>query len=63
MSLKTRLAKIEATSPAADTVHFMGWKDCEWRYSEGLVRGEAESKDDFFKRVRLSTDKKYIWCD
>ena len=63
MSFKSRLAKIEANLPAADTVHFMGWKDCEWKYAEGLVRGESESTEDFFTRVRLTTDKKFIWCE
>lgn len=63
MSLKSRLAKIEAASPATDTIHFMGWKDCEWKYAEGLVRGKTESKDDFFDRVKAVTDKKFIWCE
>ena len=63
MTLKSRIAKLENTLPRTDTVHFMGWKDCEWRYAEGLIRGETESKDAFFDRVKAITDKKFIWCE
>jgi hypothetical protein len=51
MTLKSRLARIEAESPGTDTIHLMGWKGCEWKYAEELVRGETESKNDFFERV------------
>lgn len=63
MSLKSRLAKIEKDAPKEEKVHFLGWADCEWREAEGLVRGEGESKEDFFERVKAATDKKFIWCD
>lgn len=63
MNLKSRLAKIEGNTPKADKVHFLGWADCEWREAEGLVRGENESKEDFFDRVKATTDNKFIWCD
>lgn len=63
MSLKSRLTKIEKDAPEEEKVHFLGWADCEWREAEGLIRAEGESKEDFFKRVRSITDKKWIWCD
>ena len=63
MSLSNRVAKIERNAPAADTVYFFGWSDCQWRQAEGLVRAEAETKEEFFERVRTVTDKKWIWCD
>jgi hypothetical protein len=63
MNLKSRLAKIAASAPKADKVHFLGWADCEWREAGGLVRGENESREDFFSRVQTITDSKFIWCD
>jgi hypothetical protein len=63
MNLKNRLAKIEAGAPKDGKVHFLGWADCEWREAEGLVRGENESREDFFSRVQAITDNKFIWCN
>ena len=63
MNLKNRLAKIEASAPKPDKVHFLGWADCEWKRAEGLVREDNESKEDFFSRVQAITDNKWIWCD
>jgi hypothetical protein len=45
-----------------DKVTFIGWADCEWREAEGMVRQEKESIEDFFTRVRATTNKKWIFC-
>lgn len=64
MTLLSRIEKLEVKlKPKEEKIYFIGWKDCEWRKSEGLVRGPKESKDDFLKRVRKTTDKTFIWCD
>lgn len=63
MNLKSRLAKIEASAPKADKVHFLGWADCEWKKAAGLVRGDNESRENFFRRAQATTDNKFIWCD
>jgi hypothetical protein len=63
MSLKSRLAKIEAAIPRADTVHYMGWADCTWSESEGLIRRADESKEDFCNRVYQTTKKQFLWFD
>jgi hypothetical protein len=64
MTLLSRIDKLEVKlKPKVEKIYFIGWKDCEWRKSEGLVRGPKESKDDFLKRVRKTTDKTWIWCD
>lgn len=63
MNLKNRLAKIEKNVPVVDKVHFLGWADCEWKEAEGLVRAENESREEFFERVKIITNKKWIWCD
>ena len=63
MNLKSRLAKIEKDSPQEGKVHFLGWADCEWKRAEGLVRAEDESKEEFFRRVKSTTDNKWIWCN
>jgi hypothetical protein len=44
-----------------DTVHFSGWADCEWKEAEGLVRAEKESMEEFFERIKIITNKKWIW--
>ncbi len=63
MNLKNRLAKIEKNVPDVDKIHFLGWADCEWKEAEGLVRAGNESREEFFERVKIITNKKWIWCD
>lgn len=64
MTLATRLSKLEMLlRPKIEQVHFLGWKGCEWNKAEGLTRYEWESRENFFKRVRKNTDKKWIWVD
>jgi len=63
MNLKKRLASIEKTLTAKEEIHFIGWANCRWERAAGLARGDSESKEEFFKRVRSVTNKKWIWCD
>jgi len=65
MTLKSRLQKLEQTlQPNIKQVHFVGWMDCEWSECDGLIRKRNESKELFFKRVRLDNpDKIIFWCD
>jgi hypothetical protein len=45
-------------------VHFVGWADCKWNTCDGLFRQPNESKEQFFKRVRLNNPERLIfWCD
>jgi len=63
MNLASRIGRLEEIlKPKVGKVHFFGWKDCEWKMAEGLVRYENESKQDFFKRVKAKTEKKWVWC-
>jgi len=63
MTLLSRIEKLEVKlKPIEEKIYFIGFANCEWRKSEGLVRGPKESKDDFLKRVRKTTDKTIIWC-
>ncbi|WP_100378821.1 hypothetical protein [Polynucleobacter brandtiae] len=63
MSLANRIEKLEAKlKPQEDKVTFYGWADCEWKHANGLTRAENETKEQFFKRVRKTTDSKFIWC-
>ncbi len=62
MTLKSRLQKLTNNlKPAVVEVHYFGWEDCTWSESEGLIRNEGESKDDFCNRVYKTTRKKYLW--
>jgi hypothetical protein len=63
MSLKSRLAKIEATQPLEDKVYYMGWANCTWSESEGLFRQTGESKEDFCNRVYQATKKQFLWFE
>ena len=64
MTLKTRLQKLtNKLKPEAIKVHYFGWADCTWSESEGLVRQEEESKEDFCKRVYQTTKKQFLWFD
>ena len=48
MTLKTRLQKLtNKLKPEVQEVHLFGWADCSWSESEGLIRQEGESKEDF----------------
>ena len=63
MTLLSRIENLEVKlKPKEEKIYFIGFANCEWRRSEGLVRGPKESKDNFLKRVRKTTDKTIIWC-
>lgn len=64
MSLKSRLQKLTIKlKPEEVKIYYMGWADCTWSESEGLVRQEDESKDDFCNRVYQTTKKQFLWFD
>ncbi len=64
MTALSRLEKLEEKLlPKVKQVYFVGWANCEWNTCEGLVRQPNESKEQFFKRIRLSNQNKFIfWC-
>jgi hypothetical protein len=61
----SRFEKLEQTlMPKVKEVHFVGWADCEWKECDGLVRQPDESKEQFFKQVRLNNpDRLIFWVD
>ena len=62
MTLKSRLQKLTIKlKPEEVKIYYMGWADCTWSESEGLVRQEDESKDDFCNRVYQATKKQFLW--
>jgi hypothetical protein len=65
MTALSRLEKLEEKLlPKVKQVHFVGWADCEWKACDGLVRQTNESKEQFFKRVRLNNpDRLIFWCE
>ena len=64
MTLKGRLQKLTNKLKSETTkIHYMGWKDCTWSESEGLLRRLDESKEDFCNRVYQTTKKQYLWFD
>jgi hypothetical protein len=65
MTALSRLEKLEQKLlPKVKQVHFVGWADCEWKECDGLVRHANESKEQFFKRVRLNNpDRLIFWCE
>jgi hypothetical protein len=65
MTALSRLEKLEEKLlPKVKQVHFVGWADCQWKTCDGLVRQTNESKEQFFKRVRLNNpDRLIFWCD
>ncbi len=64
MTLKSRLEKLtNKLKPEEVKIYYMGWADCTWTESEGLIRQEGESKDDFCNRVYQTTKKKFLWFD
>ncbi len=64
MTTLSRLEKLEEKLlPKVKEVHFVGWADCEWNECDGLVRQHDETKEQFFKRVRLNNpDRLIFWC-
>jgi hypothetical protein len=65
MTFISRLGRLEEKlQTKIQEVHFIGWADCEWKECGGLVRQTNESKEQFFKRVRLNNpDKLIFWCE
>jgi hypothetical protein len=62
MTLKSRLKKLAAKlKPEEVKIYYMGWADCTWSESEGLLRQAGESKEDFCNRVYQTTKKQYLW--
>jgi hypothetical protein len=47
--------------PEAIKIYYVGWADSTWSESEGLVRKEGESKEDFCGRVYQATKKQFLW--
>lgn len=64
MTLKSRLQKLSnKLKPEVTKIYYMGWTDCTWSESEGLVRGADESIKDFCSRVHQATKKHFLWFD
>jgi hypothetical protein len=64
MTLKSRLQKLAAKlTPKNEEVHCFGWADCTWSTSEGLIRLNGESKEDFCNRVYRTTKKQFLWFE
>jgi hypothetical protein len=64
MTLKSRLQNLtNKLKPDTVKVHYFGWKDCTWSKSEGLLRRDGESKEDFCNRVYQTIKKQYLWFD
>ena len=63
MTIKSRLQKLTNKLKPADDVHYFGWADCTWSESEGLIRQDGESKDDFCNRVYKTTNKHFLWFE
>ena len=62
MSLASRIEKLEEKlTPNKNRIYFIGWLNCRWHESEGLIRHEDESIEGFKKRVLKVTNKKFIW--
>ena len=64
MTLKTRLQKLATKlKPEEVKVYYMGWANCTWSESEGLVRQADESKEEFCSRVYQTSKKQFLWFD
>ena len=64
MTLKSRLQKLaDKLKPESTKVYYMGWADCTWNESEGLIRLAGESKEEFCNRVYQTTKKQFLWFD
>ena len=62
MNLASRIKKLEEKlSFKNGNVYFIGWKNCAWRESEGLIRYEIESIEEFKKRVLKKVRRRFIW--
>jgi len=63
MSLASRIEKLESKLQLEEVrVTFLGWRGCEWKYSNGLIRDANETKEQFFKRIAKTSSSKFIWC-
>lgn len=64
MTLKSRLQKLtDKLKPESTKIFYMGWSDCTWSESEGLIRRAGESKEDFCNRVYQTTKKQFLWFE
>ena len=64
MTLKSRLQNLAAKLELEEVkIYYMGWADCTWSESEGLIRRGGESKEDFCNRVYQTTKKQFLWFD
>jgi hypothetical protein len=64
MTLKSRLQKLTDKLKLEEVkIYYMGWADCTWSESEGLLRQADESKEDFCNRVYQNTKKQFLWFD
>lgn len=64
MTLKSRLDKLSIKlKPEATKIYYIGWADCTWSQSEGLLKGSGESKEDFRNRVYQITKKQFLWFE
>jgi imidazoleglycerol phosphate synthase glutamine amidotransferase subunit HisH len=61
MTLKSSLQKLtDKLKPEEVKIYCMGWADCTWRESEGLLRQAGESKEFFCNRVYQATKKQFL---
>ena len=42
-------------------IYWLMWNGCKWRESEGLMRNENESIDEFKRRLLKVVDRQFIW--
>lgn len=64
MTFKSRLQKLNNKLKSDSTkIYYMGWADCTWSKSEGLIRQAGESKEAFRRRVHQATKKNFLWFD
>lgn len=62
MNLSSRIQKLEVKlGIKRKKIYFIGWANCEWNESDGLLRRRSESKEEFCRRVSQNTNKKYLW--
>jgi hypothetical protein len=62
MTLKNRFLKLtNKLKPEATKIYYMGWAACTWSESEGLIRQDGESKEDFCNSVYKTTKKVLLW--
>ena len=64
MTIKSRMQKLtNKLKPEATKIYYMGWANCTWSESEGLIRHLDESRDDFCNRVYQTSKKEYLWFE